>query len=213
MPVKDCQTERLILDTAAKVFFAEGRLNATTQDIADAAGLSRTLIHYYFRSKKSLVDAVVRSTILEFKRNGDQILTADISFREKTEMFIDDFLNNQQRYPYLEAFITTRKMRKSSEAPGKNVRTKKYSPPMKKYLQEIENEMNSGVIPKSNPIHFLMNMFSLMAYPVLMKQMYTGMLDISEEEYSGILRERKQLIINMLFPVSANQDTKTGKNI
>lgn len=213
MPVKDCKTEKLILDTAAKVFFAEGRLNATTQDLADAAGLSRTLIHYYFRSKKSLVDAVVRSTLLEFKRNGDQILTTDIPFREKTEMFIDDFLKNQQRYPYLEAFITTRKIRRSSEAYGNTDHRKKSSAPMKLYLKEIENEMNRGIIPKSNPIHFLMNMFSLMAYPVLMKQMYTGMLDIDEDGYAEILRERKQLIINILFPAMGNQVTKAGRNL
>jgi len=48
MPVIDCQTEKLILDTAMRVFFAEGRINATTQDIADTAGVNRTLINYYF---------------------------------------------------------------------------------------------------------------------------------------------------------------------
>ena len=128
-------------------------------------------------------------------------------------MFIDDFLKNQQRYPYLEAFITTRKIRRSSEAYGNTDHRKKSSAPMKLYLKEIENEMNRGIIPKSNPIHFLMNMFSLMAYPVLMKQMYTGMLDIDEDGYAEILRERKQLIINILFPAMGNQITNAGRNL
>jgi len=200
VPVKDCQTEKLIIDTAARVFFAEGRINATIQDIADSAGLSRTLIHYYFRSKKSLVDAVVRTTITEFKSNGDKILASSAPFREKTERFIDDFLKNQGRYPYLEAFITTRKIKEGSDSKSMTVHQKKVSEPMKSYLQEIKDEMNKGTIPESNPVHFLMNMFSLMAYPVLMKQMYKGMLGVSDEEYSSILNERKKLIINMIFP-------------
>ncbi len=208
MPVKDCQTERLIIDTAARVFFAEGRLNATTQDIADAAGLSRTLIHYYFRSKKSLVDAVVRATITEFKSNGDQILASSAPFREKTERFIDDFLKNQSRYPYLEAFITTRKIKEGSDSKSWAVHHKRVSEPMKSYLREIEDEMSKGTIPLSNPVHFLMNMFSLMAYPVLMKQMYKGMLGIGDEQYLAILRERKQLIINMLFPDMGKKSIK-----
>jgi TetR/AcrR family transcriptional regulator len=41
MAARDAGTEKLIKDTAKK-FFAEGKLHATTQDIADAAGISRT---------------------------------------------------------------------------------------------------------------------------------------------------------------------------
>ncbi|HYD90018.1 MAG TPA: helix-turn-helix domain-containing protein, partial [Flavobacterium sp.] len=55
MSAKEQQdTERLIKETAKRVFFGEGRFNATTQEIADAAGVNRTLINYYFRSRDKL---------------------------------------------------------------------------------------------------------------------------------------------------------------
>jgi len=47
----DQDTEKLIMETAKNIFFGEGRFNATTQEIADAAGVNRTLINYYFRSR------------------------------------------------------------------------------------------------------------------------------------------------------------------
>ena len=39
------QTEELIKATAKKLFFVQGKFDATTQEIADAAGVNRTLIN------------------------------------------------------------------------------------------------------------------------------------------------------------------------
>ena len=44
-PTKD-QTQELIKETAKRLFFGEGRFDATTQEIADAAGVNRTLINF-----------------------------------------------------------------------------------------------------------------------------------------------------------------------
>ena len=84
---------------------AEGRINATTQDIADTAGVNRTLINYYFRSKKALIATAVKKTQKEFIKNIDRILSSNLPFRVKTEKFIDDFLRNQYKYPFLESFL------------------------------------------------------------------------------------------------------------
>jgi len=200
VPVKDCQTEKLILDTAARVFFAEGRINATTQDIADNAGLSRTLIHYYFRSKKDLINSVVKSTMKQFKSKGDQILQSDLPFRQKTEKFIDDFLSNLTLYPYLESFMTTELIKESQKKSLKGKSREEQALPIQLYLKEIENEMEAGNIPQSHPVHFLMNMFSLMAYPILVKPLYMDLLDMNESEYMKILSQRKQVVMDNLFP-------------
>ena len=57
---KDDATEELIKNTAKKIFFGEGKFNATTQEIADAAGINRTLINYYFRSRDKLFEIVLQ---------------------------------------------------------------------------------------------------------------------------------------------------------
>jgi hypothetical protein len=60
--------------------------------------------------------------------------------------------------------------------------------------------MNEGSIPKYNPSHFLINMFSLMIYPVIMKPLQMSVCNLNEKEYQEILNERKQIIMNILFP-------------
>jgi TetR/AcrR family transcriptional regulator len=200
MPIIDCQTEKLILDTVMRVFFAEGRINATTQDIADTAGVNRTLINYYFRSKRALIATAVKKTQKEFKKNADSILSSSLPFREKTEKFIGDFLKNQYKYPFLESFLmiefTNQRLKKNSST----VFSEKQPIPIKQYIIEIKKEMDEGRIPKSNPSHFLINMFSLMIYPVIMKQLQMNVCNLNEEEYQKILSERKQIIMNILFP-------------
>ena len=78
--------------------------------------------------------------------------------------------------------------------------SRKQSAPVKRYIDEIKNEMHEGRIPKYNPSHFLLNMFSLMIYPVIMKPVQMSMCKLNEKEYQEILNERKQIIINILFP-------------
>jgi AcrR family transcriptional regulator len=200
VPIKDCHTEKLIIDTAMNVFFTEGRVYATTQEIADAAGVNRTLINYYFRSKKDLFTMVLKTARKEFERNADYILSSALPFREKTEKFIDDFMNNLIKYPYLESFITVDIIQHRLKKSASPVFNEKSPAPVKQYLKEIENEMESGRIPKSTPVHFMMNLFSLMIYPLIMKPIQMKLLDLNETEYNEVLNHRKQIILETLFP-------------
>ena len=43
-PTKKDQTQELIKETTKKLFFVQGRFDVTTQEIADEAGVNRTLI-------------------------------------------------------------------------------------------------------------------------------------------------------------------------
>ena len=199
MPIRDCKTEKHIIDTAKRVFFTEGRVYATTQEIADAAGVNRTLINYYFHSKKALFEAVIKTAMEEFKGNADLILLSDMPFREKTEKFIDDFMNNLIRYPYLESFITVDIIQNRLKNNTSLVILVKSPSPIQKYLKEIESEMEAGRIQKSTSVHFMMNLFSLMIYPLIMKPLQMSLMNLDETEYNKILNQRKQVILELLF--------------
>jgi len=200
MPIKDCKTEKLIIDTAMRVFFTEGLVSATTQEIADAAGVTRTLINYYFRSKKALFTKIIKTARKEFEGNADSILLSNLPFREKTEKFIDDFMNNLIKYPYLESFITMDIIQWRLKKSVSFGFIEKSPVPLKQYLKEIEYEMEAGRIPRSAPVHFLINMFSLMIYPLIMKPLQMKLLDLNETDYNKILSQRKQIILETLFP-------------
>lgn len=193
MAIKDNKTEQHIIDTAMHVFFTEGKLNATTQDIADAAGVNRTLIHYYFRSRDQLFDAVFEKARLAAMIESEAVLETTLPFKKKTEKLIDVFLKRLKTYPFLEIAITTGLNQMETAFPASNP---KY---MQQFLKEVQVEMNKGTIQKSKPVHFMINLFSLIVYPFIVKPLNLQLFGLSEQEYEKIVNERKKVIMGLLF--------------
>ena len=59
-------TEQKIFEAALEVFASKGRDGARMQEIADHAGINRPLLHYYFRSKSQLYEAVFAHGFKQF---------------------------------------------------------------------------------------------------------------------------------------------------
>jgi AcrR family transcriptional regulator len=193
MAIKDNKTEQHIIDTAMHVFFTEGKLNATTQDIADAAGVNRTLIHYYFRSRDQLFDAVFEKARLAAMIESEAVLETTLSFKKKTEKLIDVFLKRLKKYPFLEIAITTGLNQMETAHPTNSPKH------LQQFLKEIQVEMNKGTIQKTKPVHFMINLFSLIVYPFIVKPLNLQLFGLSEQEYEKIVNERKKVIMGLLF--------------
>ena len=58
MTENDKQTEEKIFEAATDVFIEKGMDGARMQDIADHAGINKALLHYYYRTKDRLFNAV-----------------------------------------------------------------------------------------------------------------------------------------------------------
>ena len=195
MSIKDKGTEQLIKDTAKKIFFAEGKLHATTQDIADAAGVNRTLVHYYFRSRKLLFEQVTEEAMDELRHMMTDAFTGTQSFKEKLKKLINVFMDQTIAYPYREMFLITETNRYDTEH-AEQVHDTHTKP----FLAEIKAEMDKGNIKAIDPRHFMMNLFALMAYPLLSSRLSKGFMRISDNEYLKLMKQRKQLIFEMIYP-------------
>jgi AcrR family transcriptional regulator len=194
MPLKNTGTEQLIKDTAKRLLFAEGKLHATTQEIADAAGVNRTALHYYFRSRDQLVSAIFEDAMQGLSQRLDECMISEGSFKAKTENIIAVFLKDMIAFPYQETFLIT-----EINTFGMKLISNIQSNPVKSYLKEAANEMEKGTIEKMNPIHFLMNLFSLLSYPLIMAPLYKKLFRVSEKEFQKLIDERGKLIISLLF--------------
>lgn len=194
MPLKNTGTEQLIKDTAKRLLFAEGKLHATTQEIADAAGVNRTALHYYFRSRDLLIAAIFQDAMLGLSKRLDECMLSEKSFKAKTEMIIEVFLKDMIAFPYQETFLIT-----EINTFGKKLITNIQSDPVKSYLEEAAAEMEKGTIEKMNPVHFLMNLFSLLSYPLIMAPLYQKLFKMSAKEFQKLIDERGKIITGLLF--------------
>lgn len=99
MDAHDTGTEATILQAARQVFTCKGRDGARMQEIADRAGVNKTLLHYYFRSKEQLFRRVIEEVIEELVGTVLAGSFAPGPFRTFLRRFIDrhiDFLHEHR---------------------------------------------------------------------------------------------------------------------
>jgi len=192
--ITDQDTEQLIKDTAKRVFFGEGRFNATTQEIADAAGVNRTLINYYFRSRNNLFDIVFQDAQEQEHNILEEIVFADISFKEKISRNLDVFFEQSKKYPYLEIYMVTQMNQGNCYKDKEHMNVL-----LDKFYLEVALEMERGNIHKMRPEQFILNFVSLMSFPVSMRPLLQETMGFTKESYDTLLEERKDVIMNTLF--------------
>jgi TetR/AcrR family transcriptional regulator len=193
MAQKDNCTEQHIKETAKRIFFAEGKLHATTQDIADAAGVNRTLLNYYFRSRDSLFEQVEIEARQEMSAIMESVFAEKITLKEKLKKLIDVFIAQTMLFPYREMYIISEINRTDRSIPeAKKTR-------IKRFLEEIKAEMDLDLIKKMDPRQFCMNLFSLMAYPLVCSRLNKSLYNLSDDEFNLLMEERKQLIFDMIY--------------
>jgi TetR/AcrR family transcriptional regulator len=193
---KDAATEELIKETAKKIFFKEGKFNATTQEIADAAGVNRTLINYYFRSRNTLFDLVFKEAREEEDRKQEMIIQSKLPLKEKIAQFIDYFFESAKEYPYKEIYIVTQINQSNGCIFKDEVKIDRL---LKKFYTELEKEMEKGTIQKMDPIQFLLNFISMLSFPIGMRPLVQRSLKLTDTEYEEVLSSRKEVILNTLF--------------
>lgn len=197
MAARDTGAEQGIKDAAKRMFFSEGKLHATTQDIADAAGVNRTLLNYYFRTREVLFDTVFREAMNEMGSKLDSVFVSELPFKQKIEMLIDVFTTEMMAYPYREIFLIT-------EIHRQDIKNLKSGPDhqriFKPFFKQVQQAVDAGILKASvTPLNFTMNMFAMLAYPVIMGPLYENMFSLDTEQYAQNLKNRKTEILDMLF--------------
>ncbi|NOT75791.1 MAG: TetR/AcrR family transcriptional regulator [Cyclobacteriaceae bacterium] len=196
------ETEQVIKDTAREIFFQKGRLKATTQEIADEAGVNRALIHYYFRSREQLLQTVFEEAVSETRTKISDIFKSKDPFKKKISQYLDVFIDRNIRYPYMQNFII-------SEINTNPEKEKEYLKKKRQNLCEtifpqLEDEISKGTIDPIKPEHFMANLMSMCSYPLVAKPILQGMFDLDENEYKTFLKERKKVIYKSLFNEEAD---------
>lgn len=192
-PAKKDQTQELIKETTKKLFFVQGRFDVTTQEIADEAGVNRTLINYYFRSRDNLVQVVSDEAHKVEKEKSEIIMNSDLPFKEKIAKFVGSSLQTSLQYPYLETYIV------SQINNGSCHKRDVEKTDLKKLYRDIEKEMDAENIEKIEPVQFLFNMISLLVFPSAARPLIKDNMMISDEEFDRLISQRKDIILNLLF--------------
>ena len=84
-----------IIAAAEEVFALKGFQGATTQAIADRAGLPKANIHYYFTTKKELYTAVLEDILVLWKKDAETF-----SLSDNPAIAISEYIKSKMRHSF-----------------------------------------------------------------------------------------------------------------
>ena len=210
MGAEEAQTQKLIKEKARTLFFQKGFLDATTQEIADEAGVNRALIHYYFRSREQMLDLLLEETLQEKKERVHKILSSDLPFREKIARYIDTVVDYGLEYPYLENFIISETARHPDKVKSFCLKNPLKSSDL--IREQLEKEIKKKKIALISPEHFMVNLVAMCNYPLLAKSVLKTIHGMTDAAYSKFLMERKQIIYMTIFQAEMPELTRKELN-
>jgi TetR/AcrR family transcriptional regulator len=190
--IKKDNTEEKILNAAQNVFIKKGMDGARMQEIADEAGINKALLHYYFRTKQKLFEAIFSELFKQIFPNLEMLIKSDKPIELKLSDFIERYIEVLLRNPFLPAFIL-KEINRDPDFFASIFKEKGIDP--SKILEMFEKEMEAGNIVKMNPKDLIINMLSLSLFPFAAKPLMQLMLfENNTKAYNQFLKERKTTV-------------------
>lgn len=105
MTENDRQTEEKIFESATDVFLEKGMDGARMQDIADHAGINKSLLHYYYRTKDHLFNAVFEKIAGQMFKKFAPVFDENLTLEDKIRFFYKEHITFLQSNPRLASFL------------------------------------------------------------------------------------------------------------
>ncbi|HEY4217710.1 MAG TPA: helix-turn-helix domain-containing protein [Gemmatimonadaceae bacterium] len=202
--------ERRILDAAHVVFVRRGTAGARMQEIADEAGVNKALLHYYFRNKQRLADAVFHRVASALFARVAEVGMSDLELDDKVRRIIAVYLDQMVHTPYAPAYLigemTQHPERAQQLLDAVGVTTGRPAAPvfLARLATQIEAQVAAGRIRPIAPRQFLANLVSLCIFPFAAAPMLRAVFRMDERAFRAFIEERKtalpEFFLNALRP-------------
>ena len=187
--------ENKIIEAARTVFIERGYAETSMSEIATKAGINRPALHYYFRTKDKMFQAVFGSIVSSvIPQVFDAIMQREKSIAERIECIINAYYSLFESTPYLPLFML-RELNRDPELLIKTIMGLNIIDTMREAIASLQEEMEEGKLKKV-PLQFIFfNFYSLLTFPFLTIDISRKVFDNNEESFRKSLDEWKKNII------------------
>lgn len=192
-------TETRIFEAALKVFAQKGKDGARLKEIADEAGIHRPLLHYYFRTKQQLYDAVAERMFKQFLMSFDAPAEGG-RFADTLRAFIGHYMDSVREHRHAAMWMVTENMAGSpilGEMLARAFATE--GSPQRAMVEAVERAVRSGEIQPVNPRQLMLTVVSACVFPFLTLPTVKMMNPLAAEDFDAYLEERKAHLFEVIY--------------
>lgn len=201
--------ENRIIEAAKQVFVRKGYEATKMGDIATEAGIGRTALHYYYRTKDMLFDAIFDQLMDALIPNLEVIMDEDLPFLEKLPKIITQYAKTLRSNPLFPIFVINELQRDPEHIYGSILKDPSRVKPIVRLQTQIKAEMKQGILREMPLIYTATTLISLLIFPLLVRNPVTAIfLEGDTDKFDAFLEERipyvTDIMIRLLTPDSNN---------
>ena len=198
-------TEQKIIEAAQEEFMLKGFAGARTTAIAEKAGVTHAMFHYYFRTKEKIFEKIISQKMgLLASLIKESIISGNLPLEEKLRHIIDCHIDFISENPELPGFLVREIFGNQERLALVRSKIESFAPILVANLQnELDRGHNEGKYRKIDARMLLidiisLNVFAFMAAP-LVNVVLSGFMDDKDtfrelrkkENFDTIMRKIK----------------------
>lgn len=190
MTETDKLTEDRIFDAATDVFIEKGFDGSRMQDIANHAGINKSLLHYYYRTKDRLFAAVFEKTAAIMFAKFSFVFDENLTLEEKIKFFYREHINFLQKNPHLPAFVLNEINRNPARL-RKLLSTVDVEKFWRIIYEQHGKELDKYNITRENIPQIMSTIAAISVFPFAARGLFEGIFERFDVDFDNYLEERK----------------------
>jgi TetR/AcrR family transcriptional regulator len=208
MTTHEKNTESTIFDAARDVFTEKGFDGTRMQEIAEKANINKALLHYYYRTKEKLFNAIFERVFGEFFSKVNYMFENDEPLVKKIDFFVEHYIDFISRNPQIPSFIIhelARNPKRAVEMIGNKTGLVKNNT-FGKFSQMIKKEVEKGNIIPIEPEQLIVNIIGLCIFPFIARPILLGIIFKNDKKkYNEFIESRKQEVAKFVIDAIKNK--------
>ena len=183
------ETELKIVASAEKLFYQKGKAGTSMQDIADDAGINRTLLNYYFGTKDQLFEAVFRKALGNFVPELAAMFNSDLDFNLLVPKLIHSIIDAMIANPQIPIFVL-QELSSNPERMPQVIKGMGIDPEL--VIKKVEDQPHF--------MQLIINLISLCIFPFAARPVVTGLLFNGDNDaFVAAMEQRKEILPEMFL--------------
>lgn len=185
-------TEQLILEAAEQEFFTKGFGGARTAVIAEKAGVTHAMLHYYFRKKEYLFERIVAKNISLLAQTITAAMgNSDLPIVERLKSGIAAHFDLIAANPQLPRFFLNEVLSRPEHYHIMYERIKEVSEKLATLQKDVDEASGRGEIEQVDIRMLLISLLSLNVFPFIA---YAFIEPVSNELLGGMMADREKYL-------------------
>ena len=195
------ETEERIFEAAIKIFARKGKGGARMQEIADAAEINKAMLHYYFRSKDKLYEAVFEFALHRFLASFSERLPDEAPFEAWLHWFIDGYIDHIGKNVDLMRVMVSENLTGGATF-GHHLRKLMEQgtvTPPRLFMEQVIAAGARGEIRPMDPFQVLLSAISCCLFFFIMKPTVSIMNPQAGADWDRFIEARKQHVFDLMY--------------